>query len=91
MVTPNQTETNLAAMTVADTSTAGALAELDASELDQCAGGANMFGNSLSGFSRNRMSFGNMTFAGPEGAGTMKFFDSEEISSFAQEMFGASQ
>jgi hypothetical protein len=69
----------------------GELTELGTDALDECAGGASAFEATNSGFSGKKLSMGQMTFAGPEGAGTTSFMDSTEISSFANRLFGVSQ
>jgi hypothetical protein len=97
MVNDMHNETMIAEQTGIEAIESGALAELSESDLDQVSGGSGLgnlgsfFGSSTSGFSQHETSFGQMTFAGPNGAGSMKFFSDKGVSSFAQEVFGGSK
>ncbi|MEB3294148.1 MAG: CTB family bacteriocin [Synechococcales bacterium] len=97
MVNELQNETMVAEGTGIEVTESGALAELSESDLDQVSGGSGLanlgsfFGSSTSGFSQHETTFGQMTFAGPNGAGSMKFFSDKGVSSFAQEIFGGSK
>lgn len=70
----------------AEAAESGELMNLEDSALDQCSGGFGG-GSSTSGFGRLRQSFGSMNFAGPEGSGSMRFGQMEDISSFVQDIF----